>query len=201
MKAKATTIKEAIAKWVSEFYSNFIIKEEKTGQKASEATEVKLYAQYPPIEKMDAGLSALSNCEKLSLSTNCIEKISNLNALKKLRILSLARNNIKQLSGIEVLGETLEELWISYNNIEKLKGINALKKLTVLYMANNKVKDWGEFLKLNELPVLADLVFVGNPLSEHNAETFRDEACRKLPKVKKLDGKNLNGVCLAFKNP
>ncbi|BHF70761.1 Dynein light chain 1, axonemal [Sparganum proliferum] len=55
-------------------------------------------------------------------------------------------------------------------------------------MANNKVKDWGEFLKLNELPLLADLVFVGNPLSEHNAETFRDEACRKLPKVKKLDG-------------
>nr|VZI43627.1 unnamed protein product [Spirometra erinaceieuropaei] len=161
--AKATTIKEAIAKW-----------EERTGQKASEATEVKLYAHTIKL--------------RLSLSTNCIEKISNLNALKKLRILSLARNNIKQLSGIEVLGETLEELWISYNNVEKLKGINALKKLTVLYMANNKVKDWGEFLKLNELPLLADLVFVGNPLAEHNAETFRDEACRKLPKVKKLDG-------------
>uniref|UniRef100_A0A5K4F343 Uncharacterized protein n=1 Tax=Schistosoma mansoni TaxID=6183 RepID=A0A5K4F343_SCHMA len=49
---KPTTIKEAIKKW-----------EEKTGQKASEATEVKLYGQYPPIEKMDASLSTLTMCE------------------------------------------------------------------------------------------------------------------------------------------
>ena len=31
--------------------------------KASEAKEVKLYAQMPPIEKMDASLSTLSACE------------------------------------------------------------------------------------------------------------------------------------------
>jgi dynein light chain 1 len=31
--------------------------------KASEAKEIKLYAQYPPVEKMDASLSTLSNCE------------------------------------------------------------------------------------------------------------------------------------------
>lgn len=42
-----------------------------------------------------------------------------------------------------------------------MKGLSALKKLRVLYMANNKVKDWPELLKLNELPSLADLVFVG----------------------------------------
>nr|KAF6484065.1 dynein axonemal light chain 1 [Rousettus aegyptiacus] len=68
--AKATTIKEALARW-----------EEKTSQKPSEAKEIKLYAQIPPIEKMDASLSMLANCEKLSLSTNCIEKIANLNGL------------------------------------------------------------------------------------------------------------------------
>ncbi|VDK31721.1 unnamed protein product, partial [Taenia asiatica] len=176
--AKATTIKVAIANW-----------EARTNQKASEAIEVKLYAQFPPIEKMDAGLSVLSKCERLSLSSNAIEKISNLHFLKHLRILSLARNNIKNISGLEPLGETLEELWISYNLIEKLKGLSSLKKLRVLYMSNNKVKDWVELLKLNELPSLADLVFVGNPLEEHNQETFRDEAMKKLPKLKKLDGK------------
>ncbi|XP_046849472.1 dynein axonemal light chain 1-like isoform X2 [Xenia sp. Carnegie-2017] len=146
---KGTTIKDALAKW-----------EEKNGKKPSESTEILLYAQYPPIEKMDASLSTLANCEKLSLSTNCIEKIANLNGLKKLRILSLGRNNIKNLNGLEAVSDTLEELWISYNNIEKLKGINVLKKLKVLYMSNNQVKSFDEFQKLADLPQLQELLMV-----------------------------------------
>ncbi|XP_008847993.1 dynein light chain 1, axonemal isoform X1 [Nannospalax galili] len=177
--AKATTIKEALARW-----------EEKTGQRPSDAKEIKLYAQIPPIEKMDASLSTLANCEKLSLSTNCIEKIANLNGLKNLRILSLGRNNIKNLNGLEAVGDTLEELWISYNFIEKLKGIHVMKKLKILYMSNNLVKDWAEFIKLAELPYLEDLVFVGNPLEEkHAAEgNWIDEATKRVPRLKKLDG-------------
>ncbi|MBN3325447.1 DNAL1 protein, partial [Atractosteus spatula] len=178
--AKATTIKEALVKW-----------EEKAGEKVGEAKAVKLYGQIPPIEKMDASLSTLVNCEKLSLSTNCIEKIANLNGLKNLRILSLGRNNIKNLNGLEAVGDTLEELWISYNLIEKLKGIHVMKKLRVLYMSNNLVKEWGEFIKLADLPALVDLVFVGNPLEEkYSAEgNWIEEATKRLPKLKKLDGK------------
>ncbi|XP_006632746.2 dynein axonemal light chain 1 isoform X1 [Lepisosteus oculatus] len=177
--AKATTIKEALVKW-----------EEKAGEKVGEAKAVKLYGQIPPIEKMDASLSTLVNCEKLSLSTNCIEKIANLNGLKNLRILSLGRNNIKNLNGLEAVGDTLEELWISYNLIEKLKGIHVMKKLRVLYMSNNLVKEWGEFIKLADLPALVDLVFVGNPLEEkYSAEgNWIEEATKRLPKLKKLDG-------------
>ncbi|XP_070698919.1 dynein axonemal light chain 1 [Pempheris klunzingeri] len=139
---------------------------------------------------MDASLSTLTNCEKLSLSTNCIEKITNLNGLKNLRILSLGRNNIKALTGLEAVGDTLEELWISYNLIEKLKGIQCMRNLKVLYMSNNLVKEWGEFVRLADLPCLIDLVFVGNPLEEkHSAEgTWMDEACKRLPNLKKLDG-------------
>uniref|UniRef100_A0A2K6GH92 Dynein axonemal light chain 1 n=1 Tax=Propithecus coquereli TaxID=379532 RepID=A0A2K6GH92_PROCO len=157
--AKATTIKEALARW-----------EEKTGQRPSEAKEIKLYAQIPPIEKMDASLSTLGNCN--------------------LRILSLGRNNIKNLNGLEAVGDTLEELWISYNFIEKLKGIHVMKKLKILYMSNNLVRDWAEFVKLAELPCLEDLVFVGNPLEEkHSAENnWIEEATKRVPKLKKLDG-------------
>ncbi|XP_062433867.1 dynein axonemal light chain 1 isoform X1 [Rhea pennata] len=179
--AKATTIKEALAKW-----------EEKTGQKASEAKEVKLYGQIPPVERMDESLSTLVNCEKLSLSTNCIERIANLNSLKNLRILSLGRNNIKNLNGLEAVADTLEELWISYNFIEKLRGIRVMKKLKVLYMSNNLVKDWAEFVRLSELPLLEDLVFVGNPLQEKYASdqknSWIEEATKRVPKLKKLDG-------------
>ncbi|KAM6068472.1 dynein axonemal light chain 1 isoform 3-T3 [Theristicus caerulescens] len=179
--AKATTIKEALAKW-----------EEKNGQKASEAKEVKLYGQIPPVERMDESLSMLVNCEKLSLSTNCIERIANLNSLKNLRILSLGRNNIKNLNGLEAVADTLEELWISYNFIEKLRGIRVMKKLKVLYMSNNLVKDWAEFVRLAELPLLEDLVFVGNPLQEKYASDQKnnwiEEATKRVPKLKKLDG-------------
>lgn len=49
---KATTIKEAIKRW-----------EDKTGQNPATATEVSLVFQWPPIEKMDTSLSALTNCE------------------------------------------------------------------------------------------------------------------------------------------
>ncbi|XP_068254427.1 acyl-coenzyme A thioesterase 5-like isoform X3 [Nyctibius grandis] len=167
-------------------------KEEKNGQKASEAKEVKLYGQIPPVERMDESLSTLVNCEKLSLSTNCIERIANLNSLKNLRILSLGRNNIKNLNGLEAVADTLEELWISYNFIEKLRGIRVMKKLKVLYMSNNLVKDWAEFVRLAELPLLEDLVFVGNPLQEKYASDQKnnwiEEATKRVPKLKKLDG-------------
>ena len=103
--------------------------------------------------------------------------------------MSLGRNCIKNLTGLEVVGDTLEELWISYNYIEKLKGITVLKKIKVLYMSNNSVKDWTEFSKLIELPNLIDLLFVGNPLEEkHTAEgNWRKEVATKMKNLKKLD--------------
>jgi hypothetical protein len=68
---------------------------------------------------------------------------------------------IKTFTGLEPLGDCLEELWISYNFIEKTKGIGSLKKLKVLYMCHNSVKEWGELNKINDCPVLEDLVFCG----------------------------------------
>lgn len=177
--SKGTTIKEALAQW-----------ETKSGEKAAEAEEIKLLCQIPSVEKMDASLSTLTNCKKLSLSTNAIEKITNLNGLKSLKILSLGRNNIKSFSGLEPVGDTLEELWISYNLIEKMKGIGVLKKLKVLFISNNLVKDWSEVQKLSELPCLVDMNMVNNPIEEkHSGDaTWRPEIEKKLVKLKKLDG-------------
>ena len=81
-----TTIKAALKKW-----------EEATGRKAGEAKEIKLIGVYPPIEKMEGPFHLLINCEKFSLSTNCIANISNLQAFKNLKVLSLGRNIIKSL--------------------------------------------------------------------------------------------------------
>lgn len=182
--SKGTSIKEALAKWA-----------EKNEAKPAEATEIKLCGLLPPIEKMDASLSTIPACTRLSLSTNAIEKIANLNGLKNLTILSLARNNIKTFNGLEAVGETLKQLWISYNLIEKTKGIQHLKNLQVLYMCNNMVKDWGEFGKIADLKNLTELTFVGNPLEEkHTAEgDWLERASRTLKSLKKIDGSPIVG--------
>lgn len=142
-----TTIKAALKKW-----------EEATGRKAGEAKEIKLIGVYPPIEKMEVlpyqlpitfsfhfvtfeyvtlvhtlqgPFHLLINCEKFSVSTNLISNIANLQSFKCLRILSMGRNTIKSLQGIEGAADTLEQLWISYNQIDRLKPIRNLLRLKV----------------------------------------------------------------------
>eukprot|EP00002_Diphylleia_rotans_P023634 TRINITY_DN464_c0_g1_i10.p1 TRINITY_DN464_c0_g1~~TRINITY_DN464_c0_g1_i10.p1 ORF type:complete len:185 (+),score=40.40 TRINITY_DN464_c0_g1_i10:984-1538(+) len=113
-------------------------------------------------------------------------------SLDSLEILSLGRNLIKQLAGIEPVADTLKQLWISYNFIEKLNGIEKCKNLRVLYISNNKVEKWSEFEKLQELPLLEDLLFIGNPLHEQYSKderVWRLEVLKRLPNLKKLDGK------------
>ena len=44
------------------------------------------------------------------------------------------------LSGLEAVGETLEQLWISYNKVDKLGPLAKMIKLKTLYMAHNNVK-------------------------------------------------------------
>ena len=63
---------------------------------------------------MEEALQVFEKVEKLSLSTNAIDGIRFLK-FRNLRILSLGRNNIKRIQGLEEVSATLEELWISYN--------------------------------------------------------------------------------------
>merc|ERR1712113_676160 len=102
----------------------------------------------PPIEKMDSALNQLVNVRHLSLSTNCIDKMIPLPALKNIEVLSLGRNMIKKIQGLEEVGATLKELWLSYNSISQLDGLTPCTKLTTLFLSNNKLKDWGELAKL-----------------------------------------------------
>lgn len=89
MNQRPTQLKDAVANW-----------ESKTGQKASEANDVGLQFQIPPIDRMDVNvLATLEGCEKLSLSTNIIEKIL-MQPMQNLKILALGRNNIKSFSGL-----------------------------------------------------------------------------------------------------
>ena len=63
---KPTTCKDALKRW----------EEDNPGIEISSATEVTLNFQWPPIERMDNSLAVLTAYEKLSLSTNMIEKVA-----------------------------------------------------------------------------------------------------------------------------
>ena len=146
--------------------------------------------QLPSVDRMDDSLNQLENCQKLSLSTNSIDRMIALPKLKNLRILSLARNNIKRIMALEDIGQTLEELWLSYNQIEKLDGLQPCIKLTTLYMSNNKIKSWDEIAKASQLPEIRVVLFYGNPVY---GDKTRDEngpyVVKKIPQVDTVDGK------------
>ena len=152
--------------------------------------EVKLCAVMPPIKKMDsAQLSMLKSCEKLSLSTNSIERIAPLK-LKKLKILSLGRNKITKIDNLQSVSSTLEQLWISYNFITSLEGVLCCTKLHTLYCSNNKITKWSEIAKLKDLKELRDVVFYGNDIQrELDEHSYRIAVLSAIPQVKKIDGK------------
>lgn len=62
------------------------------GIKLADQKEVRLI--YNVIDIIDGSVNSLVNCEKLSLSSNLISKIPDIN-LQNLKILSLGRNKIK----------------------------------------------------------------------------------------------------------
>ncbi|KAJ4454687.1 putative Dynein light chain 1; axonemal [Paratrimastix pyriformis] len=161
--------------------------EEKNQKPAGEATEMKLYYQNPPIEKMDSSLAVLKNCRHLSLSTNRIDKIAGLQGLERLEILSLGRNLIKKIEGLEFVASTLKQLWLSYNNIDKLGPVCCCLGLTTLYISHNNIDKWAEVDRLVALPNLTDLSLIGNPIEINAGPAYRSEVGRRLPNIR-LDG-------------
>ena len=84
--------------------------------------------------------------------------------LKNLKILSLARNNIKRIQNLEDVAATLEQLWLSYYQVERLDNMAPLQKLTHLYVSNNKIKNWEEVAKCSQLADLTSVLFLGNAI-------------------------------------
>ena len=182
------SLREAIRRW-----------EQKTGQAPAEATEVSLICQLPnPLERLDNEINQFENCEKLSLSTNAIIQIVPMQRLKNLKILSLARNNIRKIQNLEDVAATLEQLWLSYNNIGDLNNMAPLQKLTHFYISNNKIGRWEEIAKCSQLSDLRIVLFIGNPC--YTAPTKQENwpmVIRNIPNVETVDGATVTSAMRA----
>lgn len=144
----------------------------------------------PLITKMDNALSSLKKCKHLRMSSNAIGKIEGLAGMDALTILSLGRNALKKIEGLNEVSDTLEQLWISYNQIASFAGIEKLVNLQVLYCSNNKIDKWPEIERLQSLPKLREINLVNNPIHvKSEAEgNWRIEVIKRLDKLKSLDG-------------
>ena len=150
--------------------------------------------QAPCIQKLDASINTLKKCKHLRLSTNSIDKMIPLD-LDNLEILSMGRNQIKRIEGLDNVKDTLKQLWLSYNGIAVLAGVEKLVNLEVLYLSNCKVASWSEVERLKELPKLRDLLLAKNPIHlEYGADEarWRIEVIKRLPNLKILDGELLS---------
>ena len=124
-------------------------------------------------------------------SDSCVFCVLNVES-ENLKILSLARNNIKKIEKLEDISETLEELWMSYNNIEKLSGLENCTNLKVLYLGNNQIKSFDEIERIAHITSLKDILFTGNPifLNAASEQQYRYDVIKRLPNFTnwKLDG-------------
>lgn len=151
---------------------------------------VSLIGCCPPLEKLDPAIisSIGSSCFRLSVSSNALERLTGLSGLQRLEILSVGRNSLKRLDGLEAVAATLTELWASYNQLERLSGIERCQRLRVLYLSNNRIREWTEVDRLAGIPNLEDLLLIGNPICGGDAQAYRLNVLQRLPRLKKLDG-------------
>ena len=141
------------------------------------------------LERLDNEINQFENAEKLSLSTNSIQMIVPMQRLKNLKILSLARNNIKRIQNLEDVAATLEQLWLSYNQIESLNNMAPLQKLTTFYISNNRIKNWDEVAKCSQLADLTTVLFIGNPIyTQPTKQENWPMVVRKIPNIQSVDG-------------
>ena len=187
---KKKSLQESITDWEKEH--------EEEGKKLCDEEWVDLI--FRGIADLDSnGLNYIKGCKKLSLSSNFISKIPDLH-FDNLEILSLGRNKIRAVRGLDFLGKSLKELWISYNEIEKLDGFKSLAKLQKLYIGNNLIAKIDELNNLTSLTELKDVVFKGNPFAlenptlydskpqDKNPDEIYPEIQKRIPSVEIIDG-------------
>nr|AGS43928.1 SDS22-delta81-171-myc3 [Cloning vector pAG118] len=159
----------------------------------------------------------LSNLEEIWLGKNSIPRLINLHPLKNLKILSIQSNKLKKIENLEEL-TNLEELYLSHNFITKIEGLEKNLKLTTLDVTSNKITSlenlnhlsnltdiWASFNKIDQsfeslgenlsaLSRLETIYLEGNPIQLENKTSYRRKLTMNLPpSLQKIDATYIRG--------
>lgn len=168
------------------------------------------------IEMVDFGDNKLESIEGIEEAQNTIEfycaknRIKEIHPcigeLKRLRVLGIQTNDIKNISGLEEV-ETLEELYMQQNFITKIEGLENNKKLKILDLAynmvqqidgldNNKeltdlwlnkncIKDWSSVEYLQCLPNIDTIYLIDCPVASD--KKYVKWIIDNVPQVQQID--------------
>ncbi len=105
----------------------------------------------------------LPNLSILSIQSNRLTKMENLDSLINLSELYLSDNGLTKIEGLEKLAN-LRVLDLARNLIERIENIENLKNLEEFWFNDNKLATWEDIELLKELPKLKCLYLEHNPV-------------------------------------
>lgn len=148
-------------------------------------------------------------CLLISLSLSCTHQ--HLSQLTKLKTLSIQSNRITKIENLEGL-VNLEELYLSHNGLEKIEGLEKNVKLTTLDIGGNKIQVIEGVCHLNLLnefwandnqiasigplesqlgpstcPDLNTVYLEGNPVQRAEGSSYRKKVMLALPQISQID--------------
>ncbi|KAM3926674.1 leucine-rich repeat and guanylate kinase domain-containing protein [Leptodactylus fuscus] len=133
------------------------------------------------------GLEKCTSLKHVDLANNNIHTMSGFGNLP-IRVLSLASNQIRNITGIENL-KLLQTLDLSSNQIASLEGLEGLEFLQSLNLQDNEICQISEIAFIEDLPLLHILNLLKNPVQEQ-AEYWLS-VLFMLPRLSELDEKKI----------
>ena len=133
------------------------------------------------------GIFMLKNLRILSLQSNRISIIPNLNGLVHLEELYFSHNRIEELP-VDCLPSSLTTLDLANNRIGQLTHMKHLKNLEDLWINHNLLSSYEEIeSELKYLESLRTVYFEGNPLEADEKTRYRAKVKYILPQVTQID--------------
>ncbi|TGZ73108.1 hypothetical protein CRM22_001710 [Opisthorchis felineus] len=137
------------------------------------------------------GLNFCTNLEEISAEDNSLTSFESFQQLKKLKRLFLGNNSIQSFRGLRKSEfPSLEVLVMRANGIKEVDGIEVLGNLQELYIANNDLRELKVVLNLKDL-LLTIADFSGNPLTKE-LNHYRLRMIFHLKSLKALDGQEIS---------
>eukprot|EP00741_Cyanophora_paradoxa_P008967 tig00001415_g8680.t1 len=122
---------------------------------------------------------------QLKLNNSRVPSLRDLGtSMSRLRVLWLARSELKDLAGIGAF-EGIRELYLSYNDISDVTPLVGLDELEVLDLEGNCVSDMEQVLMLAACPRLGTLSLDSNPVA--GAAEYRATVLEGIPQLQYLD--------------